>query len=288
MNLFAAAAIDSPWVWEARPDVWLLMITICGAYVWSITNLRQRLPDAPPRVPLSVKVRFFIGLAMLWVAVDWPMDRLGDDFLFSAHMVQFVMVTMVAVPFLIAGTPTWLQEEVLFPVLAVVHSLTRPVISLLTFQVVLIGTHLPWVVELYASNSFVHFGLHTLWVLAAGLFWLPILGEPPLLAAPLGPLGKVVYLIAATVPPTVPAAFLTWTTRPLYGTYADAPRVSSLNAVEDLNLAGAIMKLGGGFILWGFIAWIFLSWGLSETNRSRRPSGELVATMSTSSEGTPS
>ncbi len=288
MNVFAAEAIESPWVWEARPDVWLLMSAIGGAYVWSITSLRKRLPDAPPTVPISTKIRFSVGLAVLWIAVDWPMDRLGDDFLFSAHMVQFLMVTMVSVPFLIAGTPTWLQRELLFPVLSVVNSLTRPVISLGIFQAVLVGTHVPPVVELYATNSFVHFSLHALWILAAGLFWLPILGDRPLVAAPLGPAGKVVYLIAATVAPTIPASFLTWTTQPLYGSYAEAPRVWGVDAVEDLNLAGAIMKLGGGFILWGFIAWIFLSWGLAETNRSRRPEGEPVATVLASRKGAPS
>lgn len=279
MSVFAAQAIESPWVWEARPDVWLLMSAIGAAYAWSITSLRRRLPNAPSPASISAKIRFAVGLAVLWIAVDWPMDRLGDDFLFSAHMVQFVMVTMVAVPFLIVGIPTWLQREVLLPVLSLVNSLTRPVIALGIFQAVLVGTHVPPVVELYASNSFVHFSLHALWIVAAGLFWLPILGEHPILAAPLGPGGKVVYLIAATVAPTIPASFLTWTTKPLYDSYAEAPRVWGIDPVDDLNLAGAIMKLGGGFILWGFIAWIFLTWGLSETNLSRRPRREPVATV---------
>ena len=281
-GVIAAASVEeSPWAWEARPDVWLLMVAIGAGYAWSITSLRRRLPDAPAAVSTSRKLRFFVGLAVLWIAVDWPMDRLGDDFLFSAHMVQFVMVTMIAVPFLVAGAPTWLQRELLLPVLPALRLLTKPVVALGVFQFVLVGTHVPPVVALYASNSIVHFSLHALWIGAAGLFWLPILGDRPMIAKPLTPGAKVVYLIAATVAPTVPASFLTWTTKPLYSSYAEAPRLWGIDPVDDLNLAGAIMKVGGGFILWGFIAWIFLSWGIAETTPQRRS----PATIGSSAKG---
>ncbi|NNF63103.1 MAG: cytochrome c oxidase assembly protein [Acidimicrobiia bacterium] len=268
-SLIAQSPPETPWTWEPRPDVWLLILAIAAGYVWSTTRLRNNLERPPPPPARAEKTRFFIGLQLLWLAVDWPLDRLGDDFLFSAHMVQFLLITMVAVPLVVSGIPGWLFAELTLPLAPVLRLLTRAPIALATFQLVLVGTHLPAVVELYSSSSVVHLGLHALWVLSAGLFWLPILGKEPLVS-PLVPAGKVAYLIAATVLPTVPASFLTWATTPLYDSYAEAPRVWGLSPTDDLQLAGLFMKLGGGLILWGFIAWVFVSWTAEEASRDRR------------------
>ncbi len=260
----AAAAVESPWVWEARPDVWLLIAGLAMAYWWSVTRLRPRLPGPPPPPTRRSQICFVAGLTVLWFAVDWPMDRLGDDYLFSVHVTQFLLMTLVAAPLLVSGVPVWLQAVVLGPAAAIVRRLARGPIALGLFQLVLVGTHLPVVVASYTSNSFIHFSLHALWLIAAGLFWLPILGAEPV-AARLRPPLQVVYLIAATVVPTVPAGFLTWTETALYPSYATAPRVWGLSPVQDMQLAGAIMKLGGGFILWAVILWVFARWAASES-----------------------
>lgn len=263
----SSEVIETPWRWEARPDVWVLMAAIGATYWWVTTRLRPRL-DGPPAAPSrSMVLRFGVGLLLLWIAVDWPMDRLGDDFLFSAHMAQFVLITMIAVPLMIVGIPGWVLAELTAPARPQLQVLCKPPIALGIFQITLVVTHLPPVVALYTSSSLVHFGLHALWIGAAGLFWQPIIGNQPF-ATPLKHGSRVVYLIAATVIPTVPASFLTWATTPIYDSYAEAPRVWGLGPIEDLQLAGIIMKLGGGFILWGVIAWTFLSWASQEHQRN--------------------
>lgn len=263
-----SAAAASPWVWEPRPDVWLLIVALAAGYWWSLTRLRVRLPGPPDPPGRGMRVRYVAGVGVLWVAVDWPMDRLGDDYLFSAHMVQFVMVTMIGAPLLVSGVPTWLQVELVRPVARMVRFLGRGPVALGLFQVVLVATHLPSVVALYTSNSVVHFLLHALWLLSGCLFWLPILGSEPVVR-PLRPPLKVVYLIGATIVPTVPAGFLTWTETAFYDSYATAPRVWGISAVTDLQLAGAIMKIGGGTILWLFILWLFASWASEERGSAR-------------------
>ena len=70
----------------------------------------------------------------------------------------------------------------------------------------------PGIVEAYASNELVHFGLHALWIVAAAVFWLPVLGRPPVYE-PLSYPARIAYLIAATIVPTIPASFLTWDKR---------------------------------------------------------------------------
>ncbi|WP_040494584.1 cytochrome c oxidase assembly protein [Ilumatobacter nonamiensis] len=259
-----AGTVSSPWTWEPRPDVWVLMATLGLAYWWSLARLRPRLPDAPPMPSVAQQGRFALGVIVLWLAVDWPMDLLGDDYLFSAHMVQFLLITMIAVPLFVVGIPTWMWCELTHPVRGVIRIVNRAPVALLLFQAVLVGTHLPSVVDLYASNSFVHFSLHALWVVAAGIFWLPILGKEPFVK-PLQPPAKIVYLIAATIIPTVPASFLTWTETAFYEPYANAPRLWGISPVLDLQLAGLVMKLGGGLILWSFIVAIFARWAAEET-----------------------
>ena len=256
---------DSPWVWEARPDVWLLIAGIVIGYWWALSRLRPKLAGPPPVPSRATRVRFAAGVAVLWFAVDWPLDRIGDDFLFSAHMVQFLLITMVSAPLLVSGVPTWLQCELVRPIHPVVRRLARGPIALGLFQGVLVGTHLPVIVSLYASNSLAHFGLHALWVLSGCVFWLPILGSEPMVKPLKAPL-NMLYLIGATIVPTVPASFLTWAETAFYDSYASAPRLWGISAVEDLQLAGAIMKVGGGAILWAFIVVLFLRWASSDAN----------------------
>jgi len=264
----AQAAAASPWTWEPRPDVWILMLGLVFGYMWAITRLRTQMPGPPPPPSQKMKIRWFAGVGVLWLALDWPLDRLGDEFLFSAHMFQFVVVTMVAAPLLVSGSPPWLQVAVTRPIARALRPLQKPVASLLIFQVVIVGTHLPWVVNIYTTNTLVHFVLHIVWSLAGMLFWLPVVGHEPMVRRPIEPITKVVYLIAATVVPSVPASFLTWAERPVYDTYTQAPRIWNISAVNDIQLAGAVMKVGAGAILWGFICVIFLGW-MSQASRSR-------------------
>lgn len=255
----------SPWGWEPRPEVWILVAGLALAYWWSLVKLRPRLADAPPMPSVAQRSRFAFGVVMLWIAVDWPLDRLGDDFLFSAHIVQFLLITMISAPLLVTGLPSWLLCELTHPVRGVFRVVYSAPVALIFFQAVLVGTHLPSVVALYSSNSVVHFTLHALWVVAGGVFWLPVLGSEPFIK-PLQPPAKIAYLIAATIAPTVPASFLTWTETAFYPSYADAPRLWGISPVLDLQIAGALMKIGGGIILWSFIIGVFARWATSERN----------------------
>ncbi|MEP6297185.1 MAG: cytochrome c oxidase assembly protein [Ilumatobacter sp.] len=270
--MIVAVAVDaetaSPWAWEARPDVWILVASLALAYWWSLVKLRPRLPNPPPMPSVAQRGRFALGPVVLWLAVDWPLDRIGDDYLFSAHMVQFLLITLISAPLLVVGLPSWLLVELTHPVRGLIRILNRAPVALILFQVVLVGTHLPSVVSLYASNSLVHFLLHALWVVAGGVFWLPILGTEPFVK-PLQRPVKIVSLIGATIAPTVPASFLTWTETAFYPSYAEAPRLWGISPVVDLQIAGAVMKIGGGIILWSFIIAIFARWATSEPRIDR-------------------
>ena len=76
----------------------------------------------------------------------------------------------------------------------------------------------------------------------------------------LPPPGQMLYLFLQSLAPTIPASFLTFGDHALYPVYATFPRIWGIDALTDQLMAGLIMKLIGGAILWGFIAVIFFRW----------------------------
>jgi putative membrane protein len=98
--------------------------------------------------------------------------------------------------------------------------------------------------------------------------WMPVLS--PTTAIPrLPPPGQMGYLFAQSLLPTIPASFLTFSTVPLYPVYGDAALAFGITAVADQTIAGVIMKLGGGLLLWATIAVIWFRWTKQEREWER-------------------
>jgi putative membrane protein len=174
-------------------------------------------------------------------------------------------MSLVAPPLLLAGTPGWLFRTLLRPrwLFAVVRGLSRPIVALLLFNAFIAVSHWPAFVDLALSSELVHFGVHAVLVLTALLMWMPVLSpvvEIPRLRYP----GQMLYLFAQSIVPTVPASFLTFADGPIYPFYGLAAPLIGLDPVTDQRIAGLVMKLVGGFILWGFIAVLFFRWHRQE------------------------
>jgi putative membrane protein len=250
--------------WHAHVDVWLVLGSVVAAYLIAVRRHDRALPheEATPRR----KVRLFLlGMAVLWLGADWPIHDLAERYLFSVHMVQHTLFSLVAAPLLVAGVPVWLLRRLLAPrwIRVVWSSVTRPVAALVLFNGVLFFMHWPAVVEIAVTNEFAHFGLHVLLVGSAVVLWWPVLSplpEMPPLPAP----GQMLYLFLESLAPTIPASFLTFGTHPLYPVYEGFPRIWGMSVLTDQLVAGLIMKLVGGMILWGVIAVVFFRWGRRE------------------------
>lgn len=247
---------------EWQPDVWVLMVAIGAGYLLA---LRRLAPGSAIGEPASRRqvVLFFAGLVVLTISATWPLDTIGDGYLFSVHMVQFILMTLVAAPLLLAGIPGWLLRELTRPARPMLARLARPVVALLGFNAVLVVSHWPVLVDLYLRFAVVHLGMHVLWVSTGLLFWLPVLSPIPEYRR-LNPPLQMGYLFLSSVIPTVPASFLTWAEQPLYDRYTDAPRLWGVSAIQDIQWAGLIMKLGGGFLLWSVITVVFFRWAAAE------------------------
>ena len=239
-------------------EVFLLFGSIVAAY---LIACRRHEGDTGEATPARRKRFFLIGIGVLVVGASWPIHDLAERYLYSVHMTQHILFTLVAPPMLIAGMPAWLLRRFLGPrpVAAVFRVLTKPLVALLLFNGVLLFTHWPEIVTISVRSEWLHFGLHVLLVASALVMWWPVMSplpEFPALPAP----GQMLYLFLQSLAPTIPASFLTFGDHPLYHVYVAFPRIWGMSALTDQLIAGLIMKLIGGAILWGFIATIFFRW----------------------------
>jgi putative membrane protein len=252
--------------WHPHYDVWALVLLLAAGYAAALLRWGpQHVSPGERPATRGQMASFLVGVATLWVAADWPVHELAEERLLSVHMVQHLLMSLVAPALLLAGTPGWLLRSLLRPrwLLAVVRQLARPVPALLIFNAWIAISHWPALVELSLRSEAMHFGVHAVLVGTALLMWMPVLSpivEIPRLRYP----GQMLYLFAQSIVPTVPASFLTFADSPLYPFYGLAGQLFGIDAVTDQRIGGLIMKLLGGLILWGFIAVLFFRWHRDE------------------------
>ncbi len=265
--MLLAHGADTEWSrFHAHPDVWLMVILISGSYLAALRFWGpKRVSLDEPIVTTKQKVFFFSGVAMLWFGADWPMHELSEDYLFSMHMVQHTLFSLVAPPLLLMGTPKWLLRMLLGgPRMSkVARVITRPAFGLVFFNLVIVVTHWPFLVDLSLRSEPVHFLLHLTLFTSATLMWWPVVDRLPELSR-LSPPGKMVYLFLQSIVPTVPASFLTFSDGVIYRFYETAPRLWGIDVLTDQRVAGLLMKIGGGLLLWSVIAYIFFRWNAAE------------------------
>jgi putative membrane protein len=149
-----------------------------------------------------------------------------------------------------------------------VRSLSRFLPALIVFNLVLVVTHWPWLVNESLHSGIVHFGVHVVLFGSSLIVWMPVLSplpEIPRLAIPV----RAVYLFLQSVVPTVPASFLTFGSAPLYKFYVGRPHIWGLSTLDDQQMAGLIMKIGAGMLLWALIAVLFFRWAADEERKQR-------------------
>jgi putative membrane protein len=252
--------------WNLHSDALAVGLVLEGAYLWALARLGPSAvpPDERPASRRQV-IWFSSGVLVILAASLWPIHDLSERYLLSAHMVQHTLISLVAPPMLLLGMPAWLLRRILapWPLRAVVRQFTRPLIALVVFNTVIVLTHWPAVMNLMLRHHPLHLVGHLVLFLSATAMWWPVvspLPEMPTLSYP----GRMLYLFLQSIVPTVPASFLTFGSQPLYSFYATAPRIWGVSVLTDQTVAGLIMKLLGGAILWTVLAVVFFKWYLVE------------------------
>ncbi len=258
--------------WQPHPDVWLLVALFAVGYAIAITRLGPRLaPAGTPVVTRFQIASFSAGLLALWVASDWPIHDVAERYLFSVHMVQHTAYSMISAPLLLIGTPTWLARWLLSPrwLLHAVRHVARFIPATIIFNLVVIVTHTPVVVNFSLRHALVHFFVHVVIFVSSLIVWMPLLSPLPEVPR-LQPLLRMLFLFLQSVVPTVPASFLTFGAHPLYSFYDHVPRLFGSSALGDMQVAGIVMKIGVGLTLWLVITIIFFRWYNAEELQSPR------------------
>ncbi len=264
-----------PWRYQFHPEVWILVAFLTGAYIYMVRVIGPKAVPPGQAAVSRFNIGCFIGaMVMLWVASDWPMHDIGEEYLYSAHMLQHMMLSYFLPPLVLMATPEWLLRVLVGNgrFYRVVVFFTKPIIAAVLFNAVVIITHIPQVVSASVDNGPLHYSLHFAVVMFSLLMWMPVVGPFPELQ--MTPLGKCIYLFLQSLVPTIPAAWLTFADDAVYRTYDQPVRVWGMSVIIDQQLAGAIMKTGGGIFLWAVIIYIFFkkfASGFEYGNTYKRP-----------------
>ncbi len=257
MIAVSADLVVNPWRFQAHPEVWLLVGAVLVAYIYAVIVIGPVAVKSGPVTTRKQRIMFVIAILMLWLASDWPVHDIAEEYLYSAHMFQHMVLSYLMPPLVLLAVPKWLFDSIFGHGKAkkIVSFLSKPVIAGVAFNLIVMITHIPDVVNRSVSNGLMHYSLHIALVLTALLVWMPICGPEPKLHLQSG--GKMIYLFLMSVVPTVPAAWLTFAEGSVYKHYDIAVRVWGMSVTTDQQVAGAIMKTGGSVFLWSIIVFIF-------------------------------
>lgn len=263
---FWCSATNAPWTWtwQAYPGVWAFLVLLALAvHLWGRKAAKQAAEPAEPMHPL-----FLVGLIVLWLALDWPLGPLGASYLASAHMMQFILISLAAPPALLAGLPSSVVRSLEQPTMVsrLLERLTRPVFALVVFNLVALFTHLPTVVDTLMVTQLGSMGIDLLWFVGGILFWWPILVRAPLRPR-FGPPLRMLYLVVGLMFSPVMfglVGFMVYAEHPLYGIYELAPPMTSMSAQEDLQVAGTIMSILAALVAFIGLSVIFFRWSKEE------------------------
>ena len=204
---------------------------------------------------------FYAALATIFFSLNGWLHDLSDWYLFSAHMVQHLLLTILMPPLLLAGVPGWMLRPLLDtrPVGSVMRALTRPKVCFAAFHLSIAAWHLPVLYNQAMASHEVHILQHLFFMVTAVMFWWPVLSRMPELPRLSYPM-QMLYLFLGTLPMAVVSVYITYSQTLLYPAYSAAPRLFGLSPMEDQLLGGLIMWIPGGLIFFGVISVIFFRW----------------------------
>jgi putative membrane protein len=223
---------------------------------------------------LSQVVWFAFGLLLLLIALVSPLDALSNYALFSAHMVQHILLALIVPACLLLGTPRyWIESLYDLPVLRKALPLvTHPIVTLAAFNFILWIWHLPSLYEGALRDVNVHVVEHLMFLATGVLMWLPVLqGVPPKQA--MSYLAKIGYLFFNMISSSILGAIFTFAPSVIYTFYGTTPLTFGLTPLDDQQLAGAIMWVPGGGLFLASILISFALWLQSEdrTGQTKYP-----------------
>lgn len=256
--------------WDFDPSIVIGCIALLAAYAFAHRGDYSRAPW------------FVAGVAAMFLALVSPLDVLSDQYLFSAHMLQHLILILIVPPLLIIGLSEKFVRQVLeVPVLARIERvLATPALAWTLAIAVIWIWHWPALYNATIADEDVHIFEHLCFLVTATIFWWPIFA--PSARSLLEPMLAIIYLATAMVANSVLAILLTFAKPGLYPAYlhpADSLGILpmlregwGLTPAVDQQLGGLLMWVPGGLIFLGAIMFVMARW-YSEPEVQNRTTG---------------
>jgi len=208
---------------------------------------------------------FHGALLIMFLSLNGPLHDLSDSYLFSAHMVQHLLLAFLVAPMLLLGVTGAMLRPLIGP--PAIRRLAEwglgPVRCFAIFNVVIAVWHLPPMYNYALAHHPVHILQHLLILAASVIMWWPILSplpELPRLSYP----GQMLYLFLMSIPMAIVAVYIAYSDGILYPMYARAPRMWGITPMDDQQIGGLIMWVPGGLVLWIAITAVYFRWSHRE------------------------
>jgi cytochrome c oxidase assembly factor CtaG len=245
--------------WEFEPSVVIGCVLLLGIYLCAI------------RFQFNGKtLSYSLGVLIIFLALCSPIDPLSDHYLFSAHMLQHMMLGIIAPPLLIAGLPASLVQGWLrFPPIAKAERILgyAPLALIAGIGTIWIW-HLPYLYNLALEHENIHTFEHVMFMVTGSMLWWPVL--KPIPEGRLTPMYAIIYMTIAASLGMVLGIIFTISDTPYYSFYANPEdEIGALKLIreqwkltrlDDQKLGGAIMwEPMGAIFLWAIMA-VMVDW----------------------------
>jgi putative copper resistance protein D len=269
--------------WRFDPLVVIPLALTASAYLWAVHTVNRAHPrNRHPRIRTW---SFMGGLVAIGLALASPIEAY-EGVLFSVHMIQHLILMLVAAPLLLAGGPITLTLRVASPsvrrgLLRVLHSpvvkvISFPVLTWALFAAVNWGWHFSTLYDDALENQLLHYAQHATFLGTALLFWWPITGVDP------GPWRmpypvRLFYLFLALPQNSFLGVALLSAGSVLYPHYLTNARPWGPTPLEDQQLGGVLMWVAGDIAFLVAMAVVIVAWMRAEERKTARLDERLAA-----------
>jgi putative membrane protein len=243
-------AADHPHIqWLADPAVLAPLALLAGIYLWRFAQARRE-AGGRGAGPLQ-ELAFAGGMLALLAALVSPIDGLGEDYLFSAHMLQHVLLGDIAPLLLLLSLSRVIMRPVtrrLMRLERALGPLAHPVTGIAIWLTLMYLWHIPALYDAAVQNASLHLLEHASFFLAGVALWWPLI-QPVPMRRPLTGLQPIAYIATAKAGLAALGLYLAWSSTVLYPHYEETPRIWGLSPIEDQNVGGVIMMVEQSFTL---------------------------------------
>jgi putative membrane protein len=271
--------------WSFDPVPWAGTLLAAAAYLIGVRKVNRLHPRVP--VPVWRSAAWLAGLAIILVALESPVERYAEDLL-SVHMVQHLLLAMVAPPLLALGAPVTLALRVASPrtrqrrILPILHArvvrlIAYPAVAWLIFTIAMFALHFSPLYDEALENPAVHLVEHAVFLVVGGLFWWPIVASDPVPRRMRHP-ARLAYVILQMPVNAAVGLAIYFAPTVLYPHYATLLRTWGPDALTDQRIGGDLMWGVGDLVLLATVPLLIAAWMGEEDRRTRRSDARIRAT----------